>query len=81
MGTIIKFVINMEGLDADLDQIQNRLAFTRFLFDAISHIDRSWRLPSSYSRHVLPLPMRKHATISQQARQQVIIIKTRKSYQ
>ena len=28
MGTIIKFVINMEGLDADLDQIQNRLAFT-----------------------------------------------------
>jgi hypothetical protein len=28
MGTIIKFVINMEGLDADLDQIQNRLALT-----------------------------------------------------
>jgi hypothetical protein len=30
MGTIIKFVINMEGLDADLDQIQNRLAFTLY---------------------------------------------------
>ena len=29
MGTIIKFVINMEFLDADLEQIQNRLAFTQ----------------------------------------------------
>ena len=29
MGTIIKFVINMEGLDADLDQIQNTITVSR----------------------------------------------------
>ncbi len=28
MGTIIKFVINMEGLDADLDQIQNTITIS-----------------------------------------------------
>ena len=29
MGTIMKFVINMEVLDAELERIQNRLAFSR----------------------------------------------------
>ncbi len=30
MGTIMKFVINMEVLDAELERIQNRLAFSRY---------------------------------------------------
>ena len=41
---------------------------------------QSRRTPSSYGRHEAPLPARKHTTISQHARQQVSIVKTRKQY-
>ena len=50
-----------------------------FLVDAISCIDRSWRaLLSYYGRHKALLLARKHTTISQHARQQVSVVKTRK---
>jgi len=59
---------------------QNRIRRRGFLLDAISRIDRSWWPPSSYGHHEAPLPARKHTTISQHARQQISIVKTRKQY-
>jgi hypothetical protein len=44
-----------------------------------SHRSIMVAVPSSYGRHKAPLPARKHTTISQHARQQVSIDKTRKS--
>jgi hypothetical protein len=37
--------------------------------------------PTAAMRHEAPLPGQKHTTISQHARQQVSIVKTRKGYQ
>jgi hypothetical protein len=51
-----------------------------FLLNAISCINRSWQPPLSYDRHEAPLLAWEHTTISQQARQQVRNVKTRKSY-
>jgi hypothetical protein len=52
-----------------------------FLLDAISRIDQSWQPPLSYGCHEATLLAQKHTTISQHARQQVSIVKTRKSCQ
>jgi hypothetical protein len=60
---------------------QNRSRRRGFLLNATSCINQSWWPPSSYGRHEAPLPAQKHTTISQHARQQVSIVKTRKNYQ
>jgi len=59
---------------------QNRSRRRGFLLDAISRIDRSWWPPWSYGHHEARLPAFEHTTINIHTKQQVSIIKTRKSY-
>ncbi len=47
----------------------------RFLQQASSYLDRSWRLPSSYGHHGAPLLAFKHKTISKHTMEQIYIVK------
>ncbi len=59
---------------------RNRARRQGDLLNAISCVNRAWRLTLSYGCHEAPLPAFKHTTISQHTMWQVSIVKTRKNY-